>query len=152
VDSRNIRFALSTDGMNPFGENRTVHNTWPITLVMYNIPAWLCHKIKYFMFSILFQASKQTGIDIDVFLKTLMEDMAKLWNEGKRMWDQYQQQYFMIKAIIFVCIHDPHGGFTVSGQTKGKSGYPICVDETALVYLIQKIGVHVTPTVLGETT
>jgi hypothetical protein len=24
---RNIRFAFSTDGMNPFGENRTVHNT-----------------------------------------------------------------------------------------------------------------------------
>jgi hypothetical protein len=26
-ESRNIRFALSTDGMNPFGENRTVHST-----------------------------------------------------------------------------------------------------------------------------
>jgi hypothetical protein len=25
--SINIRFALSTDGMNPFGENRTVHST-----------------------------------------------------------------------------------------------------------------------------
>jgi hypothetical protein len=35
--SRNIRFALSTDGMNPFGENRTVHNTWPVILTMYNI-------------------------------------------------------------------------------------------------------------------
>jgi hypothetical protein len=39
-------------------------------------------------------------------------------------------------AIIFVCIHDAPGGFTLSGQTKGKSGtYPVCVDETALVYL-----------------
>jgi hypothetical protein len=27
VESRNIRFALSTDGMNTFGENRTMHNT-----------------------------------------------------------------------------------------------------------------------------
>jgi hypothetical protein len=27
VESRNIRFALSTDGMNPFGENRAMHNT-----------------------------------------------------------------------------------------------------------------------------
>jgi hypothetical protein len=36
--SRNIRFALSTDGMNPFGEKRIVHNTWSIILVMYNIP------------------------------------------------------------------------------------------------------------------
>jgi hypothetical protein len=37
AESRNIRFALSTDGMNPFGENRTVHSTWPVVLVIYNI-------------------------------------------------------------------------------------------------------------------
>jgi hypothetical protein len=34
VESRNIRFALSTDGMNPFGENRTMHGTWPVILAM----------------------------------------------------------------------------------------------------------------------
>jgi hypothetical protein len=36
-ESRNIRLALSTDGMNPFGENRTVHITWPVILTMYNL-------------------------------------------------------------------------------------------------------------------
>jgi hypothetical protein len=70
-----------------------------------------------------------------VFQEPLMKDMAKLWNEGVRMWDQYQQEYFMLKVIIFVCIHDTPGGFTVSGQTKGKSRCPICVDGSALVYL-----------------
>jgi hypothetical protein len=50
------------------------------------------------------------------------------------MWDQYQQEYFTLKAIIFVCIHDAPEGFTVSGQTKGMSGCPICVDGTASVY------------------
>jgi hypothetical protein len=30
-------FALSTDGMNLFGENKTVHNTWTFILVMYNL-------------------------------------------------------------------------------------------------------------------
>jgi hypothetical protein len=40
-------------------------------------------------------------------------------------------------AIIFVCIHDAPGGFTVSGQTKGKSGAcPVCIDGTASVYLL----------------
>jgi hypothetical protein len=78
VESRNIRFALSTHGMNPFGENRTVHSTWPIILTMYNISAWLCHKRKCLMLSILIQGPKQADIDIDVFLEPLMEDMAKL--------------------------------------------------------------------------
>jgi hypothetical protein len=41
----------------------------------------------------------------------------------------------MLKAIIFVCIHDALGGFTVSRQTKGKSKCPVCMDGTALVYL-----------------
>jgi hypothetical protein len=53
AESRNIRFALSTNGMNPFGENRTVHSTWPVILAMYNIPTWLCHnkKVSYVAYS-----------------------------------------------------------------------------------------------------
>jgi hypothetical protein len=133
--SRNIKFDLSTDGMNPFGENRTMHNTWPVILSMYNIPTWLCHKRKYLMLSILIRDPKQASIDIDVFLKPLMEDMAKLWNGGVRMWDQYQHEYFTLKAIIFVCIHDTPRGFTVSRQTNGKSGCYVCVDGIASVYL-----------------
>jgi hypothetical protein len=65
-----------------------------------------------------------------------MEDMAKLWNEGVRIWIQYQQEYFTLYAIIFVCIHYASGGFTLSRQTKGKSdACLVCVDETASVYL-----------------
>jgi hypothetical protein len=78
VESRNIRFALSTDGMNPFGENSIVHSTWSISLTMYNISTWLCHKRKYLMLSILIQGPKQASIDIDVLLEPLMEDMVKL--------------------------------------------------------------------------
>jgi hypothetical protein len=83
--------------MNPFGENRTVHSTWPVILVMYNIPTLLCHKRKYLMLSILIQDLKQAGIDIDVFLEPPMEDMVKLLNEGVRMWDKYQHEYFTLK-------------------------------------------------------
>jgi hypothetical protein len=128
-------FAFSTNRMNLFGENRTVHSTCLVILAMYTIPTWLCHKRKYRMLSILIQGPKQACIDIDVFLEPFMECMAKLWNEGVRMWDQYQQEYFTLKVIIFVCIHDAMGGFTVSGQTKGKSGFCVCVDGTASVYL-----------------
>jgi hypothetical protein len=71
------------------------------------------------MLSILIQGPKQASTDIDVFLESLIEDMEKLWNEGMRMWDQYQQDYFTLYEIIFVCIHDAPGGFTLSGQTKG---------------------------------
>jgi hypothetical protein len=116
-ESRNIRFTLSTNGMNPFGENRSMHSTWPVILTMYNVPTWLCHKRKYLMLSILIQGLKQADIDIDVFLEPLVEDMAKLWNEGVHMWEQYQQEYFTLYVIIFIYIYDAPRSFIVSGQT-----------------------------------
>jgi hypothetical protein len=64
--------------MNPFGENMTVHSTWPVIHAIYNIPTRLCHKRKYLMLSILIEGPNQVGIDIDVFLELLMEDMVKL--------------------------------------------------------------------------
>jgi hypothetical protein len=137
-ETRNVRFALGTytDGMNPFSEKRSVHSTWPVTLTMYNLPSWLCHKRKYIMFTILIQGPKSAGVDIDVFLEPLMEDMTKLWNERVRIWDEYCHEYFNIRAIIFVTIHDSPGGATLSGQkTKGKNGCVVCVDGTASMYL-----------------
>jgi hypothetical protein len=50
------------------------------------------------------------------------------------MWDQYQQEYLKLKAIIFVCICDAPRGFIVSGQTKRKSRCHVCMDETASIY------------------
>ena len=39
MDPRNIRFGLSTDGMNPFGEWGSSHSIWPVTLCMFNLPS-----------------------------------------------------------------------------------------------------------------
>jgi len=52
-NSTNVRFALSTDGMNLFGERSSTHNTWPVILTMYNLPTWLCQKRKYLLLSVL---------------------------------------------------------------------------------------------------
>jgi hypothetical protein len=68
--------------MNPFGENRTVHNIWSVILTMYNLPTWLCHRRKYLTLSILIQGLKQADTDINVFLEPPMKDMVKLWDEG----------------------------------------------------------------------
>jgi hypothetical protein len=56
----------------------------------------------------------------DVFLKPFMKDMAKLWNEGVCMWDQYQQEYFTLYAIIFICIHDAPGALHYQDRLKGR--------------------------------
>src|SRR4051794_11525680 len=75
ADARNIRFALSTDGMNPFGEQSSSHSTWPVTLCIYNLPPWLCMKRKFIMMPVLIQGPKQPGNDIDVYLRPLVDEL-----------------------------------------------------------------------------
>ena len=90
-DPRNIKFGLSTDGMNPFGEWGSSHNTWPVTLCMFNLPSWLCMKRKYMMMPVLIQGPKQPGNDIDVYLRPLVDELLLLWKEeGVRVWDEYK--------------------------------------------------------------
>ncbi|KAL4563368.1 hypothetical protein LXL04_027409 [Taraxacum kok-saghyz] len=54
-EMRNIRFGLSSDGINPFGNMSSRHSTWPVLLCIYNLPPWLCMKRKYIMMSLLIQ-------------------------------------------------------------------------------------------------
>jgi len=90
-DPRNIRFGLSTDGMNPFGDWGRSHSTWPVTLCMFNLPSWLCMKRKYMMMPVLIQGPKQPGNDIDVYLRPLVDELLLLWKkEGVRVWDEYK--------------------------------------------------------------
>ena len=71
--------------MNPFNERMSDHNTWPVILTMYNIPTWLCQKRKYLL-TILIFGPKQLGINIDVFLEPLMQEMERLWRHGEPMY------------------------------------------------------------------
>jgi hypothetical protein len=51
-EPRNVRFALSTDGMNPFAERSSMHNTWLVILTIYNLHPMLMQKWKYILLTI----------------------------------------------------------------------------------------------------
>ena len=96
-DPRNIRFGLSTDGMNPFGEWGSSHSTWHVTLCMFNLPSWLCMMRKYILMLTLIQCPKQPGNDIDVYLRPLVDELLLLWKpEGVRVSDEYKQENLSI--------------------------------------------------------
>jgi hypothetical protein len=90
MDVRIIRFMLSIDGMNPFGETSNSHSTWPITLCINNLPFWLCMKHRFIMLPLLICGPVQVGNDIDVYLQQLIDDLLVLWEkEGVRMWVEF---------------------------------------------------------------
>ena len=133
---RNIRFGLSSDGINPFGNMSSKHSTWPVLLCIYNLPPWLCMKRKYIMMSLLIEGPKQPGNDIDVYLALLIDDLKTLCDKGVNVYDAYKKDYFQIRAMIFCTISDFPAYGNLSGySTKGKFACPVCEDQTSSRWL-----------------
>ncbi|KAL4583243.1 hypothetical protein LXL04_007811 [Taraxacum kok-saghyz] len=105
-EMRNIRFGLSSDEINPFGNMSSRHSTWPVHLCIYNLPPWLCMKRKYIMMSLLIQGPTQPGNDIDVYMSPLIDDLKTLWSSGVDVYDAYKKEQFQLRAMIFCTISD----------------------------------------------
>ncbi|XP_071687302.1 uncharacterized protein [Rutidosis leptorrhynchoides] len=133
---RNIRFGLSSDGINPFGDLSSRHITWPVLLCIYNLPPWLCMKRKYIMMSLLIQGPKQPGNDIDVYLQPLVDEMMELWSTGIQVYDAFKKEYFQLRAMLFCTINDFPAYGNLSGySTKWKKACPICEENTHSIWL-----------------
>lgn len=93
-EPRNFCLALSADGVNPFSKFNTQYSCWPIILVNYNIPPWLCMKRKFIMLTLLISGPEQPGNDIDVYLPPLIDDLKELWGVGVDVYDAYRGETF----------------------------------------------------------
>ena len=93
-ESRNVRLGLTSDEFNPFGNMSTSHSTWPVVLVPYNLPPWMCMKQSSFILSLVISGQKSPGMDIDVYLQPLIEELQELWNVGVRTFDVSRKDYF----------------------------------------------------------
>jgi hypothetical protein len=94
-------------------------------------------KRKFIMMPVLIPGPKQPGNDIDAYLRPLVEELLLLWHEeGVWVWDEYRQENFNLRALLFVTINDWPDFSNLSGQTN--RGYRACthyLDETDSVYL-----------------
>jgi hypothetical protein len=74
----NVRLGLSSDGFNPFGNMSTSHSTWPVMLVPYNLPPWMCMKQPSQMLSLIIPGPRLPGMKIDVYLEPLISELKEL--------------------------------------------------------------------------
>src|SRR5438105_1482375 len=83
----------------------------------------------------------------DVYFKPLVDDLMKLWTVGVKIWNQYDQEYFMLHGLLLYTVIDLLGGHNLSGQSKGEKECPQCGDDITCVYLkkIKEKCVHVGP-------
>ncbi|XP_042396490.1 uncharacterized protein LOC121986596 [Zingiber officinale] len=126
-DRRNIRLGLASDGFNPFKNMSVVYSTWPVILVPYNLPPWMCMKQPYFMLSLLILGPSTPGNNIDIYLQPLVVDLKDLWEVGVQTYDASTKQNFKLHVALLWTISDFPGYATLSGwSTKGKFACPVC--------------------------
>ena len=135
-EPRNLRLALSTDGINPHGMQSNSHSMWPVVMIIYNLPPWLYMKRKFMMLSMLISGPKQPENDIDIYLAPLIEDLKDMWNDGVQVYDGYMEETFQLSAMLFGTINDFPAYGNLSGYSiKGKCACPICEDNIDWVRL-----------------
>ncbi|XP_058746180.1 uncharacterized protein LOC131619054 [Vicia villosa] len=135
-ESRNVRLGLTSDGFNPFRTMSLSHSTWPVLMMVYNIPPWLPMKLEYTMLSLLIPGPKSPGNDIDVYLQPLIEELKELWESGIETYDSSMNQTFQMRAALLWIISDYPAYAMLSGwSTKGKLACACCKSNTNSLYL-----------------
>ena len=131
-ESRNIRLGLAIDGINLFGNMSMNHISWPVLLVIYNLPLDLCMKRKYIMLSMMISGPKQPGNDINIYLSPLIEDLKLMWDQGVELFDGFANETFKMHSMLFCTINDVPAYGNLSGYiVKGHKACPICEENTA---------------------
>ena len=77
-EPRNVCLGLATDGFNPFRNMSLSYSMWPVVLIAYNLPPWLCTKDPYKMLKVFIPGPNATGKDIDVFLRPLVDELKEM--------------------------------------------------------------------------
>lgn len=126
-DSRNIRFGLATDGFNPYGMLSSTYSCWPVVLVIYNLPPWLCMKEPNLLMPLIIPGPKSPGDNIHVFLQPLLEDLRDIFVNGISTYDASRNETFNLRAAVLWTINDlPALGMLASHMVHGEFACPPC--------------------------
>ncbi|XP_049382842.1 uncharacterized protein LOC125847219 [Solanum stenotomum] len=136
LDSPNVRLGLSSDGFNPFRTMSISHSTWPVMLMVYNPPPWMCMKSEYCILSLIIPGPRSPGNDIDIYLQPLIDELKLLWDYGVETYDASRNQTFQMRAALMWIINDFSAYAMLSGwSTRGKFACPCCNYGTNSRYL-----------------
>lgn len=114
----------------------TSYSTWPIILVNYNLPPWLCMKPENLILSTIILDPESPKNNIDIFMQPLIEELKELWDIGIETYGAFTNQNFRLRTSVLWTISDFPGYAMLSGwRTKGKFSCPKCHYETSSMYL-----------------
>ncbi|GKV52344.1 hypothetical protein SLEP1_g58932 [Rubroshorea leprosula] len=136
ADPRNLRLGLASDGFNPFKSMNVTYSTWPVILMPYNLPPWLCMKQPNLILSLLIPGPKSPGNKIDIYMQPLIEELQQLWDTGIETFDASKRERFQLRAALLWTINDSPARAILSGwSTRGEKACPCCGYNTESKWL-----------------
>ncbi|XP_074360953.1 uncharacterized protein LOC141701189 [Apium graveolens] len=115
LENRNVSLGVASDGFNPYRSMNLSHSTWPIVLVNYNLPPWLCMKQENLILSTLISGPDSPKNSIDVFMQPLISELKELWEVGVNTYDALADEDFNLRARVLWTISDFPGYAMLSG-------------------------------------
>ncbi|XP_028116992.1 uncharacterized protein LOC114314735 [Camellia sinensis] len=106
------------------------YSLWPVILIPYNLPPWLAMKDPFFMLSLLILGESQPGIDIDVYMRPLVDELIQLWKNDTLTCDASTGETFCMGAALLWTIYDWPTFSDMSGwRTKSHYSCYTCNNE-----------------------
>ncbi|KAL2541929.1 Transposon protein [Abeliophyllum distichum] len=139
---RNVRLGLASYGFNPFGDMSLAYNMWPVVVTVYNLPLWLCMKPEYIMLTLLILGPKAPGKDIDIFLRSLVDELKELWADEIDTRDTgiNNRSVFKLRVALLWTVNDFPARSSLSGWSgQGYMACSMCNEDTSSVRVIEII-------------
>jgi hypothetical protein len=135
-EARNVRLGLAFDGFNPFGMPNVNYICWPVIIIPYTLPPWLYEKQSYWIMSMLIPGKKSIGMNIDVYLRPLIDELKEPRNNGVDCRDVKEKENFTLRFMLLWTINDFPANAMLSGwSTKGNFACSYCHKDTDYLWL-----------------
>lgn len=142
-DDGNLMLGYNMDGMNPFGNKSSLHNTWPMVVCIHNLPPSVTMKRKYQHMVVQIQGPSQPGNNLNLYVQLFKEELEILWSdEGVDTWDALTGEYFPMSDALFTTVQNyPAYEYQSDRFCHRNCACFRCMNETLHLYLKQS---HVT--------
>ena len=124
-DLRGIAFALCTDGVNPYSQNRTSYSMWPIVMTVLNLPRHIRYlPSSLYLVGIIPGNGTKEPNSLQPYLEIVVDEILSL--SSRSMYDAYREAPFSLKVDILYYTLD-YPGIGKVFNTMGSGAYQACV-------------------------
>jgi len=106
------------------------YSCWSIILIVYNFLLGMYMRPEFMFLSKMIPGPNSPSQNIDICLRSLIDDLTQLWFPGALTYDLLTKQNFLMRATLMWTINDfPDYGMVCGWSTHGKLACSYCIEN-----------------------